>query len=173
MESLIESKAQEGPIVVSSQIEKSVDQLLKTWKQIGVDNATQSKKLDRFYGTLIDMCNAFENRETKTIGEYQENIKQNRLKIKELCAQLNIYFDINIDLDKTLIEQDNYLMKQLEILENKKKNRLDEYEKLVLQQEILCDQLGINKFEIKSKIPSLDEIKLLSNRITELDFIKV
>jgi hypothetical protein len=173
MGSLFESKIKEGPIVVSLQVEKSIGKLLKTWKQIGIDDVAQCKKLDRFYGTLIDMCNAFECRETKTISEYQENTKRNKQKIKDLCAQLNSDYDLNIDSDKTLIEQDNYLINQLEILENKKKKRLDEYEKLALQQEILCDQLGINKFEIKSDVPSLDEIKLLGNRITELDFIKV
>ena len=102
-----------------------------------------------------------------------QSIIDNRLNIRTLCIELGNKFDDKFATGMSMLDEEKILRDRYKQLQEEKKTRLDEYEKLSKTESALCEQLKQKKTIIKTSVPTEVEIESLKIYVRDLDKLKV
>ena len=102
-----------------------------------------------------------------------QSIIDNRLNIRTLCIELGNKFDDKFATGMSMLDEEKILRDRYKQLQEEKKTRLDEYEKLSKTESALCEQLKQKKTIIKTSVPNEVEIESLKIYVRDLDKLKV
>jgi protein regulator of cytokinesis 1 len=149
-----------------------LSKLNEIWSRIGFNHQTKQDRLERFYTEVFTIVDEIIESEEELEEKIIHSIEQQLATIKEHCFELQIRFDDLKQLktlsEMTIIDQDELLRKEAKNLHEEKKKRMNEYRKLIQNENELCEKLRMKKSDMKSHVPSESEIKSLETRIHDL-----
>jgi hypothetical protein len=148
-------------------------ELHEIWDRIGFNKETKESRLDKFYQTLHDTVGGVMESEQDLEENILESIEQNKLQIKEMCIELHLKYDdlkvFNQTQKLTILEEDELLRVEHKRLQEQKKKRLDQFKQLSKIEGELCSKLGMKKLDIRSIVPTEQELNNLDKHIKELE----
>ena len=148
-------------------------ELHEIWDRIGFNKETKTSRLDKFYQTLHDTVSGVMESEQDLEEKILESIEQNKLQIKEMCIELHLKYDelkvFNQKQKLTILEEDELLRVEHKKLQEQKKKRLDQFKQLSKIENELCSKLGMRKLDIRSIVPTEQELNNLDRHIKDLD----
>ncbi|XP_012229224.2 protein regulator of cytokinesis 1-like isoform X1 [Linepithema humile] len=154
---------------INEAVKKTLNTLQKDWEDIGCSNETQliyyKQVQNHIKELLYDMIAESHSKKEQLLNNVQELLKQNA----KLNAELNFTSEQNPNLDivskKTydqmpLNEVEQVLQANLQILEGIKKERMMLIKELLTKEHVICEKLGIKKFNISTDVvPTEQELE--------------